>query len=213
MNRCVKYRGDTMREIEDNEIFKIIKDVEDKEANISDKFYYHGSEYDYDKYKKIIEDGIYSPRMLELKDNKKNDNKLYDYIYLSKYSEDIFSAYHQMIIYPNFIIDNKVNAVSNDDSYIKKLLNGGIKNRDTSSLWEGIYQVYKHIPSEHILGVSYSLRELVRMYPDNYYYTNIEILLKILSSLSELLLEYDLPLYDVIAKREINKEKVLKRVR
>lgn len=213
MNRCVKYRGDTMREIEDNEIFKIIKDVEDKDVKISDKFYYHGTEYDYDKYKKIIKEGIYSPRMLELIDNKRKDNSLYEYIYLSKYSEDLFNAYHHMIIYPNFIIDNRVNAISNDDSNIKKLLNGGIKNRHINSTWEGIYQVYNHISPEHILGVSYSLRELVRLYPDNYYYTNKEMILKTLSSLSELLLEYDLPLYDVYSNREINKEKVLKRVR
>ncbi len=182
------------------DVENIIKDIEDKNIKIDKRWFYHGSPFTYEKYYTILREGILA------KNTRGTNSSKYNYIYINRKEDDSYASnFSNYVVYPRIILNNKIKAIGVNDSYIKKLLNHASRDIKLKTMHSDEYQVYKKIPPKKIIGIAFDIEYLMKKYPEN-----TDIYLNILRELSFLLTEeFDLPLIDVLNKKEINKNKVL----
>lgn len=176
------------------DVDKFVKDIEDKDIELNKNWYYSGVPFTYERYKKILREGIIAldPRIT-------NSNK-YNYVTVNRRKDgEYVSKFEGYIIYPRIILDDKIKVIGKEDKE-KRILSHSIKTTHTDE-----YHVYKKIPSKNIMGIIFDIENLIKERPE---YT--ELYLNMLKELAILLTkESRLPLIDGLNKKEINKKKVL----
>lgn len=196
-----------------SELIEIVKQVEDKRiVKINDEWYYHASVYNKEKYRDILTSGIKS-RFCKNGFKFKSAGGWNGQFYISLMKRDIDGIYSFLesswysVLYgsPRFIIDETIktfktnypigNTPTLSNSFIP------IRNSYYKDEWQAFYKI---LPS-YILGVEYSISDLVNYYENCLVYFNV--LLDLVRLLSEL--NIDIPIYDFSSMLEINKSRVL----
>ena len=179
---------------------KILDYIEDKNITINNDWFYHAMPFSHDNFLNALNNGILSPYLLQ------GYNSSYRYVFVSRGNKSKYSAFTNHSIYPNFIINESIDAIKADDGYIKKLMYGGFHGLRFTSIYDDEYQVYKKINPEDIIGILFNLEKLITSYKEksNYY---LAILYDIVVLLNEL--KSTIPIIDYYTKKEINKQKVL----
>ncbi|MBE6141059.1 MAG: hypothetical protein E7172_05990 [Firmicutes bacterium] len=179
---------------------QLLNYLEDKDIAINNDWFYHAIPFSHDNYLSVLNNGILSPYLL------KNQNNLYQYVFVSCGNKSKYTAFTNYSIYPNFIIKENIAAIKSNDGYIKKLMYGGFHGLRFASMYDDEYQVYKKIKPEDIIGILFNLEKLITSNKEkpNYYLT---ILYDIVVLLNEL--ESTIPIIDYYTRKEINKQKVL----
>lgn len=175
----------------------LISYIEDKDINIDENWFYHGTNLKDGSFNKILKEGIKAPYLTR-------ETSSYEYIFVSKKTDDRNGSFQNYIIYPRFIISPDIQVISRDESFIKRLFNKSHRNALFTSQYSDEYQVHRKISRAKIIGVAYDIYYLLNKYPSDTKET-----LETLHILSELLKEEHLPLIDINASKEINKSKVL----
>lgn len=193
-----------------NEAREIINYIEDKDIIIDDRWFYHFSSFDINRYRYILKSGIRSRFNL--------DRSIYIdyswngsfYISVTKgliHEKDdksrIWSLFYPDI--PAFIIDEKVKAykcryVDYLNLFALLIANSPLPIRMSDYVDE--WQVFSLIKPTDIIGLQYAISKLV-----TYDLCNFKNLVDMVKLLSEINL--DLPIYDFGTCKEINKRKCL----
>ena len=189
----------------------IINFIEEGKVNISDRWYYHFSPFDLEKYRDILTSGIKSRFS-------KNGKIGLDYswngnFYISvikrpnlEQSSNMPSVYS--LFYPQspmFIIDENIKSIKcryvDYLNFLSVLLSNSIlpfRFSDYIDEWH----VFNIIKPQDIIGLQYAISSIL-FYDIN----NLRILIDIVKLLDEI--GIDLPIYDFETCKEINKKKCL----
>lgn len=195
-----------------DEIFKIIKDIEDKSINISDSWFYHASYFDEDIYKSILTSGIKS--RIVRGDYGRNCcwNGMF-YISVMKavkyaIKDNAWNSFYP--VYPMFVLKD-IPVIP--CKYLKigdKMFLFYDSIEDTFLPFRGSgyideYQVFKKIKPEKIIALQFAIEKATTQIEAKTSY--LRKLFKIVKLLDEL--GKDMLIFDYSTGKEINKEKCL----
>lgn len=185
-----------------NDLFKIINDIEDKKCYINGNWYYHIFEYNKTESYNIFKQGIKSNFLLKKKSNG-GYNGIY-YISLSKRTNEDKQIYKLIENMPMFIIDENIKTIhAKSSNKFGSFINSPLPLR--TSQYNDEYQVFLKINPNRIKGINFKLYKNPNTI--NQLKNDLIILKKIVLYLKEN--NINMPIYDNSTKREINKEKVL----
>lgn len=180
---------------------KTLNYIEDKDILINEDWFYHAMPFSRNNYINVFNNGILAPYLLP------NHHSSYKYVFINRKNKNSTnSSFDNYSIYPNFIINNNINAIKVDDSFIKKFIYCNFHRPKFTSLYDDEYQVYKKIKPENIIGILFNLEKLINTY-DNKNNTYFNLLCDLVRILNEL--NITIPIIDYYTSKEINKQKVL----
>lgn len=196
-------------------IEEIIGFIEDKDFEINDNWYFHATSNNAEVVMKILEEGIKSSYLRNVKQNPNLDHfngKYYISLYKYKTLDDGLNKWLDK--YPRFVIDDikPLYADRRKLNLRRMFINTRLPLR--TSEWDGEYQQYLFIePSKFVaLGydLSYMFKDIEGLDKDiiiKLQKDNLQLLKNIIVYMNQI--EKQLPIYDFSTKKEINKEKVL----
>lgn len=186
----------------------IINKIQDSKtpADINPEWYYHAFQGDLDSLEPILTEGLKCRKLRGIKTKDCSHNGIY-YISLTKKipglnKNSIFKVLHTS---PMLIIDNNINTIktiSNHSISFKGYLSDYLVNTKSSirqSCWSDEYQAYKKIEPQHIIGIYFSILELLNK-GDHLALTMLKEIISILDHL-----QLDLPIIDGTDSTIINK--------
>ena len=186
------------------ELNEIINYIEDKEIDIKDNWFLHGTSNNIEIVEKILKEGIKCTYLRKEKGDQGHNGKYY--ISVSKFSTDEDSAYKLFEHCPTFVLDkiSPIHAKTDKERYYyaSNFMNTIIPFR--CSAYEDEYHSFLKINPSKIVALAYSL---------NLQLSDYKLNIKRLEFLKEMILcidkmNLDLPIYDFSSKKEVNKEKV-----
>lgn len=193
----------------------IINKIQDSKTpvDINPEWYYHAFQGDLNSLKPILTEGLKCRKLRGIKTKDCSYNGIY-YISLTKKmpslnNNSVFKVLHAS---PMLIIDSDINTIKTISSYsnsFKRYLSEYLVNTKSSirnSCWSDEYQVYKEIKPQHIIGIYFSILELLN---DNNHLA-LTMLREIINILEQV--QLDLPIIDgtdstIIDKRIIKELK------
>lgn len=183
---------------------EILNFIEDKDIKINDNWYFHATSDDIETIKNILTEGIKSAYLIGQKGN--NFNGKY-YISLYKNTSDSERLNKWLKESPKLIIQgiSPYYADSSKHKLRQFFINTRIPLR--TSEWNGEYQQYLKIEPSNIVALEYSLTYILSSSKDSNIKQKIEFLKSIILCMEQI--NKNLPIYDLSANREINKQKTL----
>ena len=182
----------------------ILNFIEDKNITVNKNWYLHATKNDIEIIKKILEEGIKSAYLRNQKGNHFN-GKYYISLYKNTKNSEGLNSYLRNN--PKFIIDDISPFQADRKKYNFRhiFINTRIPLR--MSEWNGEFQQYLKIEPSKIVALEYSLSHIL----SNSDSSNIEEKLLFLKNIVLCMeqVNRNLPIYDLLSNREINKTKIL----
>ena len=182
-----------------------LNDIEDKENEFNDNYYYHAFDYNRREFISMVKNGIKS-RILLLRRGVGNNGLFY--VSLSRCEECDYSIYKMFYNLPKFIIKPNINVVKTRNYktyglYPIDLTNTFLPLRESG--YDDEYQKFLLVSPKNIIGIEYNLYDIyIKRGSINY---DLEVLKSMIEDLK--LQKRDIPIIDKSSKKEINMNKVL----
>lgn len=196
---------------------ELVKYLEDKDIEFVNKdWFYHASIYEREKYESILTKGILSNVARDGLIRSKNGGWNGKF-YISVVKRDVdgnntileSAWYNVLYTSPKFIISDKVKALKARSPYMYSYTFSSSFIPIRNSMYKDEWHIFYKVKEEDIIGIVYNLSDQFNSYfKDEDYFNNLLEIVKILNKLG-----LDIPIYDYVSFKEINKDKCLKFVK